>query len=568
MIFIFAQLIETDTPEMKKITNSSTRKIASLIGLMSFTLTLFAQGGQGGGDSSNLVLLTLIALSIALIFAVVVLVSDNLIRIRARQIGVDTESTNLSVFPRSNEIFSPKRPSFVNGDYVTHLKKGYDIQLEGAVISESVEDLPVTRFAIQPPNFRGISPIPKLDAEVGAEVKAGDVLFHDKNRPDVKYVAPVSGELVALNRGAKRAINELVILADKEQKYRELPSIDLENASREELVDFVKGSGAWPLILQRPYNIVPNPDIIPRDIFISTFNTAPLSLDLNKAVEGREEDFQIGLNLLAKMTSGKVHIGLNAGGESAPHPAFTEAKNVKKYWFSGPHPAGNVGVQMHYIAPITGGNDVVWTVKVQDVITLGALITKRRFDTSRIVSLVGAELKTPVHVRTYLGANIGDLLKNNIQGDHVRIISGDVLTGMKKEEEGFLNAHDEMVTVVSEGDYYDMFGWLLPSSMRPTVSRSFPNFLFPDLEYRAETNTHGERRAFVVTGQYEKVLPMDIYLQHLSKSILFNDFERMEKLGIYELVEEDIALCEFACTSKQPLQELLREGLETMRAQG
>lgn len=549
-------------------TTASLRNISILSGSLLFSLPVFAQGGEGTSDTSSLVLVSLISLSIALIFAVVVLVSDNLIRIRARQIGVDTESNNLSVFPRLNEIAAPKRPTYVNGDPVTNLRQGHDILLEGGITDNTVREVKVTRFAVQPPNFRGIAPIPKLDVEIGSEVKAGDVLFHDKNRPDIKYVSPVSGEVVEINRGPKRAIDEVVILADKEQSYRTLPEIDPETADRVALVDFIKDSGAWPLIIQRPYNIVPDPDKVPRDIFISTFNTAPLAADLNLVVEGREEDFQKGLDLLTKLTSGDVHLGMNAGADAPPHKAFTEAKNVRKYWFSGPHPAGNVGVQIHYIKPITGAEDVVWTLKVQDVITLGALITRRRYDVERVVAVVGAELNQPQYVRTRLGASIDDLIQGNVKGDHIRLISGDVLTGKKKESNQYLNAGDEMVTVVTEGDYYDMFGWLIPSSLRPTVSRSFPNFLFPDLHFKAETNTHGEHRAFVVTGQYEKVLPMDVYLQHLAKAILINDLERMEKLGILELSEEDIALCEFACTSKQSLQSLLREGLDAMRSQG
>lgn len=536
---------------MKNKTSIHLKRACLFFGFLLLNFSSFAQDSQGGGDSSALILSASIALAIGFVFAFVILAMD------------------FSIIPRPKGISRPKLPAHVRGDQVVFLKKGHDILLKGAPESDSIRDASVTRFAVQPPNFRGIAPIPKMDVEVGATVRAGDPVFHEKSMPGVKFVAPVSGEVIALNRGPKRAIHEVVILADKEIKYRELPQIDPEKASREELVDFVKDSGAWPLILQRPYNIIADPEKTPRDIFISTFNSAPLAPDLNLIVEGREEDFQKGLDLLGKLTSGQVHLGLDARSKTAPHRAFLEAENVRKTWFHGPHPAGNVGVQIHHIAPISDGNDIVWTLKVQDVITLGALLTKRHFDSGRVLALAGGDLKNPSYVRTHIGANIGELVKEHATSEHVRYISGDVLSGNSKTEDQFLDARAEMLTVIAEGDYYEMFGWLIPSFARPTVSNSYPGALLPGKkQFNVDTNTHGEKRAFVVTGQYEKVLPMDLYPQHIFKSILVNDFEQMENLGIYELVEEDVALCEFACTSKQPLQKILREGLDLMHEQG
>jgi Na+-transporting NADH:ubiquinone oxidoreductase subunit A len=553
---------------MNKMNSTYFKRFIPLLGFLAFALPSYAQEAQQESGLSTLVLVALVTLAIAVVFAVVVLVSDNLIRIRARQIGADKGNENFSVFPSMREIAGSKSPEYVNGSGVVTLRKGHDILLEGNVENTTIQDVEVNRFAVQPPNFRGIAPIPKMDVEVGAEVKAGDPIFHDKGMPDVKFVAPVSGEVVALNRGPKRAIHEVVILADKEIKYRELPKIDLEKASREELVEFVKDSGAWPLIMQRPYNIIAEPDKTPRDIFISTFNSAPLAPQMDVLVDGREDDFQKGLDLLSRLTSGKVYLGLNAGGDNPPHAAFRNAEGVEKRWFRGPHPAGNVGIQIHHIAPISSGNDVVWTLRVQDVITLGALLTKGRYDVERVITVAGGELKEPQYVRTFLGASIDDLVKDNLKNDNVRFISGDILSGNAKGKEQFLDAHSDLLTIAAEGDYYETFGWLIPSKLRPTLSKTYPNFLLSGLRYQADTNTHGERRAFVVTGQYEDVLPMDIYLQHIMKSILINDFERMEGLGIHELVEEDIALCEFACTSKQPLQQILREGLDLMHEQG
>ncbi len=284
-------------------------------------------------------------------------------------------------------------------------------------------------------------------------------------------------------------------------------------------------------------------------------------------VKGKGEAFQAGLDVLNKLTHGKVYLGLNANGTAAPSSVFTDAKGVEKRWFHGQHPAGNVGIQIHHICPIHP-KDEVWTLGVQEVITLGAIFSERRYNAERIVALTGAELKAPKYVRTYVGANLAQLLDGNVANDHVRIISGDVLSGEKKAADSYLNFYDDQITVVEEGDYYDMFGWLLPGKSAPSASRSYPDFLFPGTTYKADTNTHGEKRAFVVTGQYEDVLPMDIYPQHLMKAILTNDYEKMEGLGICELVEEDVALCEFVCTSKQPLQQILRQGHEMMQEQG
>jgi Na+-transporting NADH:ubiquinone oxidoreductase subunit A len=403
--------------------------------------------------------------------------------------------------------------------------------------------------------------------QVGDNVKAGDHLFHDKTFSDIQYVSPVSGEVIAINRGDRRSIVEVVVLADKNQQYRKLPNIDLEKASRQELVNFLLDTGGWPLIRQRPFDVVAGQNDVPDNIFISTFDSAPLAPDLNLVVEGRGEAFQKGIDVLNKLTSGKVYLGLNAASKEVPSKVFTEARGVEKRWFHGKHPAGNVGIQIHHVAPIRP-KTIVWTLGVQEVITLGALFSEGRYNAERVVALAGAELKAPKYARTFIGANIGELLTDNLSNIHVRYISGDVLSGQAKTPANFLNFHDDQVTVIEEGDYYETFGWLIPGKSTPTASRTFSNFLFPNKEYRADTNIHGDKRAFVVTGQYESVLPMDIYPQHLFKAILSNDYEKMEGLGIHELIEEDVALCEFACTSKQQLQQILRTGLDMMHEQG
>jgi Na+-transporting NADH:ubiquinone oxidoreductase subunit A len=453
-----------------------------------------------------------------------------------------------------------------SGAPVHVLKKGFDIPLEGAAKSDTIVDAQnVTRFALQPKNFTGMSPIPKMLVEIGDEVKAGQPMFYDKVHPEVLYVAPVSGEYIELNRAEKRSIAEVVILADKKQKFVKLNPPDLEENSTDEIRSFLQANGAWPLIRQRPFNIVPSATDVPANIFISTFDSAPLALDKNLVVEGSEAAFQKGLDVLGKLTEGKVYLGLDGRGDNMPAEAFQNAKGVEKHWFVGKHPSGNVGIQIHHINPIKA-NTNVWTLDVQDVITIGNMWVQNKFVTEKLVALNGSELEEPKIVRTKSGANMGELLKGNVKDGDQRIISGNVLTGQQKKPGQYMNIYDDQICVIKEGNYHEMFGWLIPSIPKPSISKTYPSFLSPD-KFEADTNAHGERRAFVVTGQYEQVLPVDTYPQALLKAILNNDFETMEGLGLHELVEEDVALCEFVCTSKMPVQKILREGLEMMRSQ-
>lgn len=510
--------------------------------------------------------IALVATAVLLVLAVIIMVGNNLLALEAKRNGVSEKDGNVSIFPKWSEVFRPKLPAHIDKENVTVLKKGHDILLKGEADTSIIETPVVTRFAVQPKNFRGLAPIPKVLVEAGDTVKAGDPLFFDKGMPDVLFSAPVSGEVIEVNRGEKRSIEEIVILADKETQFKDFGKVDLEKISREDLVKHLLAAGAWNLFRQRPFDVIAQPTDIPNNIFISTFDSAPLAPDSNLIVAGREAAFQRGIDTLNKLTDGKVHLGLDGRSDTVPSYAFSSAANAEVHWFHGKHPVGNVGIQIHHIDPITTTSKV-WTLGVQDVITLGTLIEEGKYDTSRVVALTGCEVSKPRYVRTNVGANIGELLKGGLASDHVRIISGDVLSGAKKSENQYLNFHDDQITVIKEGDYFELFGWLLPLAPRPSVSRTFPNFLYPSLKFDADTNSHGEERAFVVTGQYEKVLPMDIFPQHLMKSIIVNDYERMEGLGLLELIEEDVALCEFVCTSKQPLQSILRDGLDYMREQ-
>lgn len=459
------------------------------------------------------------------------------------------------------------KPSYTGSHKVNFLRKGYDIKIQGAAAKHITPADGVKTFALQPFNFRGIVPIPKLTVDVGDKVKAGDILVVDKKRPELKFVAPVSGEVESINRGEKRAIKEIVIKKNEGNiEYKTLNPPDMKTCERTELVAFLQESGAWPLIRQRPFNMVPDTDVIPKHIFVSTFDTAPLAPDLSFIMNESGESFQAGLDVLKKLSGGSVHLGLDANRKNAPSSVFRNAQNVEKHWFRGMHPSGNVGVQIHHIAPINHG-DKVWTLNVQDVALIGDLFLKKVFNAKRVVALTGSEVGGPRYFETYMGANICDLVKDKVENDNVRIISGDVLSGEQKFKCEYLNAFDDQITVIPEGNEYELFGWLLPGVPRPSISRTFLNFIFRNREFKVTTNSRGEKRAFVVTGDYESVLPMDIFPQHLMKAILAKDFELMEGLGIYEVEDEDIAICEFVCLSKQHLQQILREGQELLIAQ-
>jgi len=505
--------------------------------------------------------IALLVIGVIIVLAVLISLADNLIQIEAKKSGIDTENNNMSVWPNVSEMMNPKAPSSITGSANFHkLKKGHDIKLAGSP-SGDVLEAQVSRFAVRPNNFRGIAPIPKMMVEVGAEVKAGDPLFFDKPNPDVLFVAPVSGEVIEINRGQKRAISEVVILADKEQKYKQFTVPSLADVNRADLVDFLKSTGTLGNIIQRPFGVIASPDVTPRDIFISAFDTAPLAPDASLMLAGRSADINKGIEVLSKLTDGNVYISFN------PKQAAIggAVQNAEVHYFDGPHPAGNVGIQIHHIKPIKGA-DTVWTLPIDELLTLGNLFNTGQLKQEKIVS-IGGSVANPSYVKTFKGANIGELVAGQLEGDKNRIIAGDILTGEKVTEAQYLNAADDQISVIKEGDYHEPFGWLLPIKPRPSVSGTFPNFLFPDHEFEVDTNTHGEKRAFVVTGQYEKMLPMDIYPQHLMKAILTGNIERMEGLGINELLEEDIAVAEFACTSKQPLQSILRDGLDYLKEQ-
>lgn len=440
------------------------------------------------------------------------------------------------------------------------IRKGLDIKLQGEAEKVFI-DVPFSEtFVIKPPDFVNIRP--KLLVNIGDRVKAGTSLFYDKDNENVLFASPVSGEVIEINRGAKRKILEIKILADKEISYEPFKKSDPNELSREKIIDTMLKSGVWPLIRQRPFSIIANPADNPKAIFISAFDTNPLAPDNDFVLHRKGEVFQAGLDAVAKLTSGKVHLNIKAN--TVTSRVFTNAKGVQINKISGPHPAGNIGIQIHHIDPINKG-DTVWYLYPQDVLIIGKLFTEGRFNASRIVVLTGSEVKKPRYYKTMIGASIKSIVNDNVKEDKPRYICGNVLSGTKIPADGYIGFYDTQITVIPEGDEEEFLGWLAPGLNKFSMSRTFLTWLLAGKEYRLNTNLNGDERAYVVTGEYEKVLPMDIYPIHLIKSIMIGDVEQMENLGIYEVSEEDFALCEFVCTSKINVQQIIREGLDLVK---
>lgn len=443
---------------------------------------------------------------------------------------------------------------------IVKLKKGFDINLAGKAALEMADFEPAQTFAIKPTDFVGMQR-PKVLVSEGDTVKAGTPLLFDKAQEAVMYLAPVSGEIVEIKRGEKRKLLEIKILADKEVSYEDLGTIDLSAIDRAALTDRLAAGGVWPHIIQRPYGIVANPSDEPKAIFISAFDTNPLAPDMGFVLQGEEANFQAGLDALGMLTSGKVHLSVKSGDSSA---IFSKAKGVEIHQFSGPHPAGNVGVQIHHLDPINKG-DLAWTVSPFGVVQIGRLIREGRYDASKIIALTGSELSKRGYVKTYTGACVTSYVKGNLESGHIRVISGNALTGEKISMAGYLGFYHQQLTVIPEGDYEEFLGWLKPSTSKLSFHKAIGMLSFLNKgEFKVDTNTHGEERPFVVSGVFEKVLPMDILPTYLFKAILAEDFDEMEELGLYEIIEEDVALCEFVDPSKNELQEIVRNGIELL----
>jgi len=443
---------------------------------------------------------------------------------------------------------------------IVKLKKGFDLNLVGKAPLEFIQVAAATTFAIKPTDFPGIQR-PKVLVNEGDTVKAGTPILLDKAMDQVIYASPVSGEVVEIKRGDKRKLLEIKILADATVSHEKSGALDL-NQDRTALADKLAASGVWPNLIQRPFGIVANPADTPKAIFVSGFDTHPLAPEVPFLLQGEERYFQAGIDALAKLTSGKVH--LNVDGSKAVPAIFSGVKNAQVNQFSGPHPAGNVGTQIHHLDPINKG-DIAWTIAPYGVVQLGKFVLEGIYDASKVIALTGSELTQRGYVKTFTGANVSTFVGGSAQADSLRIIAGNVLTGEKVDAQGYLGFYHNQVTVIPEGKYEEFLGWLKPSSSKLSFHKAIGMFSFLNRgEFKVDTNTHGEERPFVVSGVFEKVMPMDILPTYLFKAIVTEDFDEMEELGLYEVIEEDVALCEFVDPSKNELQELVRHGIELL----
>ncbi len=439
------------------------------------------------------------------------------------------------------------------------IRKGLDISLKGKAEKVLTKIPGATIYAVKPTDFQGLTP--KLLAKEGDSLLAGTPLFTDKYNPEINFVSPVSGTVQHIVRGDKRKLLAITVSADAEQKYLPHETGDLSKLSREKVIELMLKSGVWPFIKQRPYGITANPKDQPKAIFISGFDSSPLAPDLDYVLTGEAEAFQKGIDVLKKLCD-NIHLSVN--DQPAATSILLKVKGVQTHTFTGPHPAGNVGIQIHHISPLNKG-ELVWSIDPQHIVSLGRLFLKGIYDVSKVIALAGSEVLKPRYFRMISGTGIQPLHEFINTKNNPRYISGNVLTGTNIGADGFLGFYDNMLSVIPEGDHYEFLGWANPFRMKKySVSRSYFSWIFPRNEYSLDTNINGGQRAFVMTSEYEKVLPMDIYPVYLLKAILAEDIDKMEQLGIYEVVEEDLALCEFVCSSKIDVQDILRKGLNLM----
>ncbi|WMI64299.1 Na(+)-translocating NADH-quinone reductase subunit A [Aestuariibaculum sp. YM273] len=440
------------------------------------------------------------------------------------------------------------------------IKKGLNIKLKGEA-EKTVEQAVISKYCtVRPEDFHSV--IPKLVAKEGTKLKAGETIFYDKSNEAVKFVSPVSGTVIEVVRGPKRRVDAIKIEVDSEQVYLDNGKFDVDAANPGMVKAHFLASGCWPFIKQRPYDVVANPAKTPKAIFISGYASAPLAADLDFTLKGKEAELQAAVTALGKLTEGKIHVSVGANSNS-PLAGLT---GVTLHKVSGPHPAGNVGTLINKVDPVNKG-EVVWTVNAQDLVIIGELLLTGKFNAERVVALAGSEIEKPRYFKTKIGSEVATMVydKGIAQGANARIISGNVLSGKQVKPDGALDYYSNVITVIPEGDDYDFFGWNKPVFNKVSTSRALTfSWLNPKKEYNLDTNTNGEHRAFVVTGGYEEVFPLDIYPLQVLKACMYKDLDEMEALGMYEVAPEDFALTEFVCVSKQPHQKIIREGLDLM----
>ncbi|MBR1769011.1 MAG: Na(+)-translocating NADH-quinone reductase subunit A [Bacteroidales bacterium] len=443
------------------------------------------------------------------------------------------------------------------------ISKGLDIHLIGEAKKEIKDCITPSFVALKPLDYIGVTP--KLLVDVGDKVEIGSSVFYAKEKQNIKFVSPVSGEVTEIRRGAKRVIQEIVIKNDGNNSAKDFGKVSLAELSREDLKSKMLESGLWTLLRQRPYDVIPSEDSLPKYIIVRGFDSAPLSPDYNYILNGEKAALQLGIDVLKKLTEKTIYLSINPGTSCED---ILSLQNTEKICFKGKHPYGNVSVQAEKISPINKG-ERIWYINITDLLTIGKFFLEGRFCPTKVVALTGEEVKNPCYYRIVRGTSLEEIFKGNVtEGKHLRYISGNVLTGTRVEENGFICANDNQITVIEEGDYKEGLGWMMPGFKKFSVSHTFPRGFFARCSkkpFSIDSNLHGSQRAYVFTGEFEKVLPMDIYPMQLIKACLSKDIDRMEELGIYEVDAEDFALCEVIDVSKTEIQTIIRNGLELMR---
>ncbi|MDE5744839.1 MAG: Na(+)-translocating NADH-quinone reductase subunit A [Paramuribaculum sp.] len=431
--------------------------------------------------------------------------------------------------------------------------RGLDLSIKGGAEWSTPQEIPAATVALIPDDFPGF--LPKLEVKEGDKVIAGSPLMYDKNHEEIKLTSPVAGTVSSVIRGERRKIERVIITAEGNES--KTFTVDSTAAS---IAQALKESGLWAEMRQRPYDIVPLPDREPRDIFVTAFDSSPLAPDFNEELRGKQKEITAGIKALASLTKGKVYVS------TRPEDSFEIPAEAVHCIVEGPHPSGNAGVQASLIAPINKG-ETVWTLSIATVARIGALCLTGKRDYSTVVAVTGPEIVNPYYAETVQGAAVKTLLGGHLPSDgkHLRIISGNILTGTKINEDGYLRFPYTQVTVMAEGDDVDEFmGWASLSPSKMSVSRSFP-FSFFKKRFSPDARILGGRRAMIMSGEYDKVMPMDIMPEYLLKAIGAHDIDMMEKLGIYEVAPEDFALCEYVDPSKTEIQKAVREGLDWLR---
>ena len=436
------------------------------------------------------------------------------------------------------------------------IRKGLDLKLKGKPELTTSEVSNSSYYAIKPTDFPSLTP--KMVVKEGESVKIGSPIFYDKYRESIQYVSPISGTISEVKRGEKRKILEVIIKADSEFTSE---TIETKGDTKEVILK----SGLWPFIKQRPLDIVADYTQTPKAIFVSGFDSSPLAPNYEFLLKDKKEALQAGFDALSKLTDGKVNVTIENTSKNTS--VFSDVKGIELFTINSKHPAGNVGTQIHFIDPIDKGQ-FVFTVNPQDVVAIGKFFAEGQYDPTRIVALTGSEAKNRKYYRTIVGASVAGIVNDNLESENVRVISGNALTGEKIDRNGYLGFYDAQVTVLPEGNQYKFFltkGWLGPGFDKYSSHMLFPTWLMKNKKYRLDTNMNGEERGFVVTGEMEKVMPLDILPMQLIKAVMTKDIDAMELLGIYEVAPEDFALCEYVCTSKIDIQEKIREGLDLIK---